>query len=125
MWRNLDKMRPDSVHYSVMALDNPNNGMAALREMFPEAKADELNMVLFSTSGVHGTYCTIEEVEEDMARPEREGPRDVTFVIVQPRLVAMRYGCCEPQSADDIDFLKRLRASSHAALATVGISGAA
>lgn len=124
MWRNLDKSRPDSAHYSVMALREPGEGMKALRTMFPEAKADEMNVVLFSTSGVHGTYCTIEEVEEDMERTERQGPRDVTFVIVHPRLVALRYGTCEPQTADDIDFLKRLRASSHAALATVGVGAA-
>lgn len=124
MWRNLDKARPDSAHYSVMALAEPHTGMAALRAMFPEAKADEMNAVLFSTSGVHGTCCTIEEVEEDMARPERDGPRDVTFVIVHPRLVAMRYGVCEPETDDDIDFLKRLRASSHAALANVGLGAA-
>lgn len=119
-WRNLDKTRPDSAHYSVLALVDAGGGMAALRSMFPKGKADELNMVLFSTSGVHGTYSTIEEVEEDMARSEREGPSDVTFVIVHPRLVAMRYGCCTPETADDIAFLKRLRKSSHAALAKIG-----
>ena len=121
MWRNLDKSRLDSEHYSVMALFEPGEGMKALRTMFPDANADSMNAVLFSTSGVHGTYCTIEAVEEDMAKTEREGPRDVTFLIVHPRLVSMRYGTCEPQTADDIDFLKRLRTSSHAALAGIGL----
>ena len=120
MWRNLDKARRDSAHYAVMGLTEPNTGMEALRIMFPGGKADELNAVLFSTSGLHGTYCTIEEVEEDMARPERHGPRDVTFLILHPRLVTMRYGVCEPETADDIEFLKSLRESSHAALAKVG-----
>ncbi len=120
MWRNLDPKRPDSAHYSILTLQEPGAGMRALRTMFPEAKADDMNAVLFSTSGVHGTYCTIEAVEEDMARTEREGPRDVTFLVVHSRLVALRYGNCRPETADDIDFLKRLRASSHAALAEVG-----
>jgi hypothetical protein len=120
MWKNLDKQRPDSAHYSVMSLINPDSGMDALREMFPDAEANDLNAVLFSTSGVHGTYCTIEAVEEDLARVDRDGPRDVTFLIVHPRLVSLRYGCCEPKTADDIDFLKRLRKSSHAALSGIG-----
>lgn len=40
---------------------------AALRGMFPDAKADDMNFVLFSTSGVHGTYNTIEEAEKHLA----------------------------------------------------------
>jgi hypothetical protein len=120
MWLNLDQARADSAHYSIMALQNAGDGMRALRAMFPEAKADDLNAVLFSTSGVHGTYCTIEAVEQDMRRPDRECQRDVTFLIVHPRFVALRYGTCTPETAADIDFLKRLRASSRDALMKVG-----
>lgn len=111
----------DDPYYSVMRL--VGDGMEALRQMFPGGEANELNLALFSTSGIHGTYCTIEQVEQDMHRSEREGPRDVTFLIVQPRIVGLRYGECRPKTADDIAFLKRLRASSHAALATIGMPG--
>jgi hypothetical protein len=120
VWRNLDNQRPDSAHYSIMALANPNTGMAALRAMFPEGEANDLNFVLFSTSGVHGTYCLIEEVEEHFDRQDDEGPKDVTFVIVHPRLVALRYGVCEPETPDDIAFLKKLRASSSKAAGAIG-----
>lgn len=112
-WENIDKTRPESAHYSIMRLARDGNAMSALREMFPNAQADELNAVLFSTSGVHGTYCTIEACEAGDVR-------DVTFVIVHPRLVALRYGNCEPKTPDDFAFLKKLRATSHAALATIG-----
>ena len=95
--------------------------MEALRQLFPDGEANELNAALFSTSGVHGSYCLIEAVEEDMQREVRQGPRDVTFVVMQPRIVCMRYGCVEPRTADDIAFLKKLRASSMRALATVGV----
>ena len=121
MWENLDKSRPDSAHYSVMRKAPGAEGMAALRGMFPYAKADEMNFVLFSTSGVHGTYNTIEDAERYLNGEDDEGYAEVTFVIVHPRLVAMRYGTCGPANQDDIDFLKRLRESSHKAVAGIGL----
>lgn len=119
MWKNLQPSREGSCYYSVLQL--AGDGMEALRQLFPDGEANDLNAVLFSTSGVHGTYCLIEAVEEDMQRAEREGPRDVTFVVIQPRIVCMRYGCAEPRTADDIAFLKKLRASSLRALVTIGV----
>ena len=109
----------ESVYYSVLRLKG--DGMEALRAMFPEGEASDLDAVLFSTSGVHGTYCLIEAVDEDMQRAEREGPRDVTFCVIQPRIVCMRYGTAVPRTPDDIAFLKKLRASSLRALATIGM----
>lgn len=109
-WQNLDKSCPDSAHYSVMKC--VVNEMTALREMFPDAKADNLNFVLFSTSGVHGTYMTIEDAE-------KEGT-DVTFVIVHPRLVSMRYGNVQPETPDDWTFLKTLRQSSWDVVKQIG-----
>lgn len=123
MWENLDKSRPDSAHYSVMRVASDFEGMVALRGMFPEAKADELNFVLFSTSGVHGTYNTIEEAERFLSGTDTEGHNEVTFVVVHPRLVAMRYGVCNPNTQDDIDYLKRLRASSWEAARMIGNPG--
>lgn len=110
-------------YYSIMRLDG--DGMGALREMFPKGEADEMNAVLFSTSGIHGSYCLIEAVEEDMQRPEREGPREVTFCIIQPRIVCMRYGNARPETPEDIEFLKKLRSSSLRALTTIGVPSAA
>ena len=120
MWENLDKTRPDSAPYSVMRKQSGVEGMDALRGMFPDAKADEMNFVLFSTSGVHGTYNTIEEAERFLSGEDAEGYSEVTFAIVHPRLVAMRYGVCNPASQDDIDYLKQLRASSQEAVAGIG-----
>jgi len=94
--------------------------MEALRAMFPNGEASELNMVLFSTSGVHGTYNTIEEAEQHLIKPTSDSCGDVTFLILHPRLVTLRYGCCTPETQDDFNYLKRLRASSHAQLAKVG-----
>ncbi len=101
------------------------NGMAALRAMFPTGEADEYNAVLFSTSGVHGMYTTIEEAEAVVLRGNKDEDGEdwtphVTFLIVQPRIVCLRYGNCEPVTVEDFAWLKQLRASSWKALMAIG-----
>jgi hypothetical protein len=98
------------------------NGMQALRELFPAGQANALNQVLFSTSGVHGSYDTIEDVEcwqPDPEEPDTPKPT-LTFVVIHPRLLHLKYGQCSPQTADDFAFLRQLRASSGVALAKIG-----
>jgi hypothetical protein len=119
MWENTNPDKSSDAYYSVLKLTG--DGMEALRQIFPDGEANEMNAVLFSTSGVHGTYCLIEAVEDYMQREVRDGPRDVTFCLIHPRIVCMRYGTAEPRTADDIAFLKKLRASSLRALANVGM----
>lgn len=89
-------------------------GMQCLRDFFPDGVADYMNFVLFSTSGVHGTYLTIEEVEKS------DEDKAVTFLVIQPRTVYMTYGNCVPESDDDFKFLRKLRASSKRAIAGIG-----
>jgi hypothetical protein len=101
------------------------HGMSALREFFPTGEANELNFVLFSTSGVHGTYSTIEEEEAAMLRGNKYDDGDdctpsVTFLIVHPRICCIRHGNCEPKTPDDIAFLKRLRESSWRIVQSIG-----
>ena len=115
-WENGSSQRAnqDGGHYSISRIKRDGYSMEALRTMFPDGQANYSNFVLFSTSGIHGSYSTIEEVECD-----RSG--DVTFLIIRPRLVAMNYGNCIPLTRDDFDFLKSLRASSHSVLKSIGI----
>ena len=82
-----------------------DDGMKTLREIFPEAQADELNVVLFSTSGVHGHNLTIEDCEAS-------DTDTVTFLVIKPRIVQVLYGNCRPETPDDFSFLKKLRDSS-------------
>jgi len=89
-------------HYSINRATDP---MGLLRAVFPDGKANEMNFCIFSTSGVHGTYQTIEE-------EEAESGVGVTFVIVHPRLVTMQYGVVEPVTTEDFIYLKKLRKSS-------------
>lgn len=124
-WKN-NRPDYDGGHYSIFYLPNsPSGGMAALREFFPSGEANDLNLVLFSTSGVHGSYSTIEDAERalngEWDDPESEGyVPEVTFLVVQPRVVTLRYGNCQPENAEDIAFLKTLRQTSMAAVATIG-----
>jgi hypothetical protein len=115
MWENNRPGRDDNPYYSVLRL--VGDGMEALRQLFPTGEADELNAVLFSTSGVHGTYCTIEAVEAG----GDDVPSDVTFCVIQPRIVCMRYGNVTPITPEDFAFLKRLRETSSKALAGIGM----
>ena len=118
-WQVVGDRGPDAFdYYSVHRLiGGRGTAMEALRELFPEGEANDLNFVLFSTSGVHGTYCTIEACEAG-------DTKDVTFLVIQPRIVALRYGNVEPKTPEDFAFLKKLRASSMKAVATSGVGGA-
>lgn len=119
MWEDLSRL--GTMHYSVMKLKHSGAGMEVLRTMFPDAETDKMNFVLFSTSGVHGTYTTIEDVEIFLKNKDPEGHNEITFIIVHPRTVTLRYGVCNPQTQDDIDFLKRLRANSHEEVIKIGV----
>jgi len=96
-WKSLhDKGGAHYNTYSCMDVD----GMKALRTIFENGEADNLQFCLFSTSGVHGCYTSIEEVEDHVMNgavdDDGYGPDSVTFLIVQPRLVCLRYGNCNP-----------------------------
>lgn len=98
--------------------DISKDGMATLRAMFPEAAADEMNFVIFSTSGTHGSYVTIEDIEAEIAAGEELS--GLTVLIVQPRTVRLLYGTIEIEPSD-IPFLKQLRESSAAIMAAINL----
>lgn len=109
-------------HYNSFYIKD-ETGMEMLRQWFPDGEANEFNQVLFSTSGVHGTYQTIEEIEasllkygdnaefEDEEYPDDYKLPELTVVIIQPRLCTMRHGNVKVRFGD-IQFLKTLRQSS-------------
>lgn len=114
-------------HYNIYRRVN----MEDLRSLFPDGKADEMNLCLFSTSGVHGTYTTIEQIEESLLKygddaefgeddaPEDWIPPHLTVLVIHPRLVCLKYGEVIVRK-DDLDFLKGLRVSSHAKFCRIG-----
>lgn len=103
-------------HYNIFSFKGT---VKDLREFFPTGEADEMNFCLFSTSGIHGSYTTIEEIESRVPDSEDDPGNDLTFLIVQPRLVTLRYGVVEVEP-EDIPFLKQLRASSWKVMAKIG-----
>lgn len=125
-------------HYSIFHFDvgagnrvDPEIGMESIRMMFPDGVANEMNFVLFSTSGVHGSYTTIEEIEagllkygEDFEDPEEKhddwAGTTLTVLVVQPRIVCLRCGVIKVGLAD-IGYLKKLRASSLEAVSQIGM----
>ncbi len=83
--------------------------------MFPDGThIDQDNFVLFSTSGVHGSYSTIEDEEKN------DSPT-VTFVICCPRILRFSYGNCQPRTREDFLYLKMLRTLSHREIAEIGM----
>lgn len=104
---------------AVLKIHDNRDSMSELRSMFPMGKADDLNFVLFSTSGTNGTSDTIEDVEAEISK--RGYSFDgLTFIVVSPRIVSMRYGRAYPENQEDIAFLKGLRASSIAVVTDIG-----
>jgi hypothetical protein len=105
----------DSGHYNITRIDCKSDSIDALRAMFskPATDVNEMNFVLFSTSGAHGTYQTIEEEEADPGC-------GVTFLIIHPRLVSLRYGVALPLNEDDFLFLKALRKESLKVMNAIG-----
>ena len=102
MSRFLSVHNSDVVHYNIF---KTGDCLDALKEMFPDGETDEMNFVLFSTSGIHGTYQTIED--------EEKAPGvGVTFLIVHPRIVTLRYGVVYPETKEDFEYLKKLRKTS-------------
>ncbi len=119
-------------HYNIWNISS--GGVSGLRHMFPEAEADEMNFVLFSTSGVHGTYTTIEKIEDSLIKygenptflekEDDEYPDDyygnaLTVTVYHPRIIGIGYGNVEVK-LEDISFLKKLRESSWDVIRKIG-----
>ena len=107
------------LHYNIFHYD-PNESMGMLRSVFPDGEADEMNFCLFSTSGVHGSYSTLEEAESWIGKDGEEKVDHITFLLVHPRTVTLRYGNVIIESYEDIDFLKKLRKTSTQVVKDIG-----
>lgn len=101
-------------HYTA---NNQIKTIEELKRFFPEGKCDEMNLVLFSTSGIHGSYRTIEELCFDDS--SEENSNYLTVLVIQPRKVCMAYGHIKV-SPEDVDYLKMLRNSSRDVFCNIG-----
>lgn len=93
-----------------------------VKETFPGGEADHLNWLFCSTSGRHGSYKTLDEIEnilrgkDDKTRPFENGKYTATVLIVHPRLGILKYGEIQV-GLSDVALLRRLVASTLVAVA--------
>ena len=73
--------------------EQPRWEVANLREI----TIDEMNWLVLSTSGVHGSYTTLDELDL---------PDDITFLVIQPRLVVLHYGNVTVRNEEDRTWLR-------------------
>lgn len=108
----------EGAHYNIFEF-KPGGAEEYLRNIEP----DDMNFWLFSTSGIHGTYTTIDEIERGWSiedgDDENWAGRELTILLVQPRIVSMSYGIIEV-TAENLPLLKRRRQDSYQAVATIG-----
>lgn len=100
-------------HYSIGKLDSIED----LKTLFgEEPKADTLNWFVASTSGVHGTYTTLDQIEQawDITDTENENyvGSYITVEVILPRMVRLIYGDIELKSKEQIAYLRKLVKSS-------------
>jgi hypothetical protein len=81
-----------------------------------DPSADEMNWVFLSTSGVHGSYATLDDVTSDPDYLDEDGTMSITVLIVRPRLVSMVYGTVAITDAH-VPILRRLVEETIAAVA--------
>ncbi len=81
-----------------------------LKGIFPDGTANTMNWLLCSTSGVHGTYTDLNEIENKI-REEGEGDH-LTFLVIKPRVVQIIYGNVFVGNLDDVAWLRSVVSSS-------------
>ncbi len=88
-------------HYKVEKISS----IQEIRDFFDKTEDEEtdftLNWLFLSTSGIHGSYATLDDLDF------KNGFNAITVLIVCPRLVVLRYGDIKI-TPDDIPYLQNL-----------------
>jgi hypothetical protein len=82
------------------------SNMNELRELFPDCVDYTFNWLFLSTSGVHGSYFTIDYLEKHI-KIDPDFIPNITALVVQPRTVKIFYGNLEEISEDDFAWLRQ------------------
>lgn len=101
-------------YYSVQKLE----GMAEVRVLLADG-ANALNWLFLSTSGVHGSYQTLDnlfKVDEEYPG-EEEIPDSITAIVFQPRTVRVWYGDIKV-TPEDVPWLREQVTKTLTAVAT-------
>lgn len=85
-------------HYTIGEIEN----MAHLRANFGSKTDYELNWLFCGTSGIHGSYRTLDDLED-----EDIFPASLTVLIVRPRVCVLLCGLIEVDKVD-IPFIRNV-----------------
>jgi len=85
-------------------------GIEHLKGIFPDGEANDLNWCMLSTSGVHGLYINLDDIEKEFNKGEHR-VLDITVLVIMPRIVSMLWGNISIVLAD-IPYLRKLVTSS-------------
>ena len=118
-------------HYSYAATEiiGTNDEMwNDLKSIFPNDRADRFNWLLCSTSGIHGDYTNLNEIEDPNIGYEEdkdyfdgtleewieeEHSKHITILVIQPRRCHLFYaGELEIRGPEDITWLRNMVDSS-------------
>lgn len=91
-------------HYKIEKLQ----GIKEIRDIFNDDEEETdwtLNWLVLSTSGVHGSYTTLDKLDFS------DGYACITALIIHPRLVVLRYGEITI-AQDDVPYLRMLVSKS-------------
>ncbi|MFW9872431.1 MAG: hypothetical protein ACFFG0_04955, partial [Candidatus Thorarchaeota archaeon] len=86
-------------HYTLKEIKD----IEMVKAFFTHDEGNDLNWCFLSTSGVHGSYTTLDEMEQ----LDYKGNYDITILIIQPRLCNLFYGNI-PISKEDVSYLRHL-----------------
>lgn len=123
-------------HYNIFDSKDSVSAIVTLRDWFKDDDSvNEMNFILFSTSGIHGSYRTLEDIAESTAKygfdidghdewPDDRVWPEATFLLVQPRLVSMTFGNARIRDEDDLKWAFRVRELSSREAALIGTDDA-
>ena len=97
--------------------NNNDERWICLKAHFQNNKANPMNLLMGSTSGIHGSYTTLNELaDEETFSKEYEFDRShdeaFTIIIIQPRVVRLTYGTIGIRNDEDIEYLRNLISQS-------------
>jgi hypothetical protein len=103
-----------AAHYTISQIKT----MDEIRQFWgDDPKPNELNWMIGSTSGVHGSYATLDQIEacfkdecdcpDDEKTDDYHHRQEFTVLICRPRLVALTYGSI-PVTLEELPYLRTI-----------------
>lgn len=110
--QDLDKITDLFPHHPNSYIRYDIETMREVKEIFNDGYDPRLNWLFVSMQGIHGSYLSLDEVEE-IIRGESEftesvnGRYYVTILIIHPRLATIKWGEILV-GLNDVDFLRKI-----------------